>query len=132
RQTWAAVFVPVRTWRTTRALNSGLKVRCFAICGFPFMDCMLLIKHCPVFGVHYIDRIPTWSENTPQGRWRDYKYDEIISRDKANLDIFWVPDDSLTDELDEPDAIASRMFENLQLAMSRINLIMDDMGKTSK
>src|SRR5262245_12682535 len=53
RQTWAAVFVPVRTWRTTRALNSGLKVRRFAICGFPFLDCMLLIENCPVFGVHY-------------------------------------------------------------------------------
>jgi hypothetical protein len=34
-------------------LNSGLKDRRFDIGGFPFLDCILLIENCPVFGVHY-------------------------------------------------------------------------------
>ncbi|HWQ32309.1 MAG TPA: hypothetical protein VNQ79_05455, partial [Blastocatellia bacterium] len=46
-------FAPVNTWRTTRALNSGLKIRCFGMSGFPFPDCIRLIENCPVFGVHY-------------------------------------------------------------------------------
>ena len=30
-----------------------------------------------------------------EGRWRSYRYDEVIARDKTNLDIFWLKDDSL-------------------------------------
>jgi hypothetical protein len=32
----------------------------------------------------------TWSEQNPDGRWRDFSYDELIQRDKCNLDIFWL------------------------------------------
>jgi SWI2/SNF2 ATPase len=31
------------------------------------------------------------------GKWRAYTYDEIASRDKASLDIFWLRDESLED-----------------------------------
>jgi type I restriction enzyme M protein len=37
------------------------------------------------------DRKETWSEENPRGRWRRYGYDELIARDKASLDIFWLP-----------------------------------------
>src|SRR6266508_2120105 len=37
----------------TRALNSGLKLRCFCIGGIPFLDCIWFENYCPVFGVHY-------------------------------------------------------------------------------
>lgn len=30
-----------------------------------------------------------------EGRWRVYDYSELIARDKACLDIFWLKDDSL-------------------------------------
>ena len=40
-------------------------------------------------------RKPMWSESNPQGRWRDYPYEELIKRDKLNLDIFWLKDESL-------------------------------------
>jgi hypothetical protein len=33
------------------------------------------------------DRKPTWSEKNEKGRWRAYKYEELIKRDKINLDI---------------------------------------------
>jgi type I restriction enzyme M protein len=34
-------------------------------------------------------RKPTWNESDPDGRWRSYEYDELIKRDKLNLDLFW-------------------------------------------
>ena len=43
------------------------------------------------------NRTPTWSEETPEGRWRPYTYEEIISRDKVSLDLFWLRDESLED-----------------------------------
>ena len=30
------------------------------------------------------------AENNPQGRWRKYAMDEIVSRDKTSLDITWI------------------------------------------
>jgi type I restriction enzyme M protein len=79
------------------------------------------------------DRQPTWSDDNPKGRWRDYTYDQIINDKNANLDIVWIRDENL-DNLDneEPGKIASRMFENLQLAIGKISMIMDDIGKPSK
>ena len=40
---------------------------------------------------------PTWSEKNPEGRWRSFDYDELVKRDKVNLDIFWLKDKSLED-----------------------------------
>jgi type I restriction enzyme M protein len=78
------------------------------------------------------DRQPTGSEDNLKGRWRDFTYDQIIDDHNANLDIFWVRDENWGDELDEPSVIASRMYENLRLAMGKISLIMDDLRGDSK
>ena len=40
------------------------------------------------------ERKPTWSETNPDGRWRAFTYDELMARDKANLDIFWLKDEA--------------------------------------
>ncbi len=53
------------------------------------------------------NRTATCSENTTDGRWRCYTYDEIISRDKASLDIFWLRDDDLEDSANLPDPHSS-------------------------
>lgn len=61
------------------------------------------------------ERKPTWSEENPEGRWREYEYDDLISRDKASLDIFWLKDESLEDSenLPDPDIIAAENFVTL-------------------
>jgi len=41
------------------------------------------------------ERTLTWSEETPDGRWRAFSYEELMARDKVNLDIFWLRDESL-------------------------------------
>jgi type I restriction enzyme M protein len=72
------------------------------------------------------NRKPSYSENNPQGRWRDYSYEELLKRDKANLDIFWLKDESTKDDLEEPDVIARRIFTDLQRAMDTFGLVAQD------
>ena len=65
------------------------------------------------------DRKETWSEDNPDGRWRRYTIDDILSRDKTSLDIFWLKDKSLADldNLPTPDVLAAEIIENLQSAL---------------
>jgi len=76
------------------------------------------------------DRTETWSEAEPDGRWRSYGYEELIARDKANLDIFWLRDKSLDDaaNLEEPDVIAADIIEDLQAALNEFALIYADLA----
>lgn len=77
------------------------------------------------------ERKATWSEENPQGRWREYAYDELVSRDKANLDITWVRDESLEDgaNLPDPDVIAAEIVEDLQAALEQFAAIAADLGE---
>ncbi len=76
------------------------------------------------------NRKPTWSEENPDGRWRAFDYDELITRDKASLDIFWLKDESLeeSENLPEPDVIARDIVEDLQDALTQFQLIAEDLG----
>ncbi len=75
------------------------------------------------------DRTPTWSEDNPDGRWRSFDYDELIQRDKVNLDIFWIRDESLEDSenLPEPDVILQEMIEDLESALEQLRGIAEDL-----
>jgi type I restriction enzyme M protein len=66
----------------------------------------------------------------PDGRWRVYSYDELVARDKASLDIFWLKDDSLadSDNLPAPEVIAQEIVEDLQAALEQFKLIAGDLG----
>ena len=48
------------------------------------------------------ERQPTWSAETPEGRWRVFTYEELMARDKVNLDIFWLRDELLEDSANLP------------------------------
>jgi type I restriction enzyme M protein len=76
------------------------------------------------------ERIPTWTENNPQGRWRSYTYDELLARDKVSLDIFWLRDESVEDSasLPEPDLLATEIVRDLQSAVELFASIADDLG----
>lgn len=76
------------------------------------------------------DRAPTWSESTPDGRWRVYDYNALVARDKASLDIFWLKDDSLanSDNLPAPDVIAQEIVDDLEAALEQFRLIAGDIG----
>lgn len=72
-------------------------------------------------------RIETWSEENPDGRWRKYTYEEILERDKTNLDIFWLKDKSLTDldNLPDPDILATEIIENLESGLNSFREIIE-------
>ena len=76
-------------------------------------------------------RTETWSETNPEGRWRKFTYDEIIARDKTNLDIFWIKDKSLTDldNLPEPDEIASEIIENLEEGIAGFRRVLEQVSQ---
>ncbi|MEI7590357.1 MAG: class I SAM-dependent DNA methyltransferase [Deltaproteobacteria bacterium] len=58
-------------------------------------------------------------ETNPDGCWRKFTYEEIISRDKTSLDISWIKDKSLADldNLPDPDVLANDIIENLEAAI---------------
>jgi len=68
---------------------------------------------------------------SPEGRWRAYEYDELMKRDKANLDIFWLKDKSLTDgdDLPEPDVLAQEIADDLQTALDQFSAIAGELKK---
>lgn len=75
------------------------------------------------------ERKATWSEKKPEGRWRAYGYDELIARDKASLDIFWLKDESFeaSDNLPDPDVIAQEIVDDLEAALEQFRLITNDL-----
>jgi type I restriction enzyme M protein len=64
------------------------------------------------------------------GRWRAYDYEELINRDKASLDIFWLRDESLeeSDKLPDPDVLAQEIVEDLEAALEQFREIATDLG----
>jgi type I restriction enzyme M protein len=58
-------------------------------------------------------------------RFRKFAYDDLIKRDKMNLDIFWLKDDSLDDPdlLPPPDEIAAEIVESLEAALERFRKV---------
>lgn len=66
------------------------------------------------------------TDKNPEGRWRKFTYNEIISRDKTSLDITWLKDKSLTDldSLPDPDVLAVDIIENLEAGLESFREIM--------
>jgi type I restriction enzyme M protein len=64
-------------------------------------------------------------------RFHAFAYDDLVKRDKASLDIFWLKDDSLEDaaNLPAPDVIAAEIVEDLQAALDEFALIAEDLRK---
>ncbi|MEW5947401.1 MAG: N-6 DNA methylase, partial [bacterium] len=63
-------------------------------------------------------------------RFKPFKYEDLIKRDKVSLDIFWLKDESLedSDNLPAPDIIAAEIAEDLEAALEQFNSITEDLG----
>jgi type I restriction enzyme M protein len=79
-------------------------------------------------------RKATWSEEHADGRWRCYGYDEILKRDKLNLDFFWIKDQSLTDadSLPPPDVLAAEITDELEAAFDLFSKIAAKLPKSGQ
>ncbi len=67
------------------------------------------------------------SERVETERFRPFTYDEIIARDKVNLDLIWLKDDTLEDidNLPAPEVIAREIVEDLQAALLEFAAVAD-------
>ena len=75
------------------------------------------------------NRVATWSEESPDGRWRPYSYDEVTNRDKVSLDLFWLRDQSLEDSasLPDPHILAQEIADDLRSALGQIEDVLGDL-----
>jgi type I restriction enzyme M protein len=58
-------------------------------------------------------------------RWKPFGYDELIARDKTNLDITWLRDDSLggLDNVPAPEVIAREIVDDLAAALAEFEAV---------
>ena len=63
-------------------------------------------------------------------RFKRFDVADLLKRDKINLDIFWLKDDSLddVDSLPSPDVIAAEIVENLQAALEAFQSVADEIA----
>lgn len=76
------------------------------------------------------ERVETYDpETNPTGRWRKYSIEDIKKRDKTNLDITWLKDDSLTDldNLPDPEDLASDIIDNIEAGLASFRAVLDEL-----
>ena len=63
-------------------------------------------------------------------RFRQFSYEDLMKRDKVNLDIFWLRDESMEDtaNLPPPDQIAEEIVEDLRSALEQLEEIAADLS----
>lgn len=69
------------------------------------------------------------SKRVETERFHRFSYDELVARDKASLDIFWLRDESLedTDNLPAPGVIAAEIVEDLQAALDEFTALAESL-----
>ncbi|MFJ1802595.1 N-6 DNA methylase [Streptomyces sp. NPDC088180] len=70
------------------------------------------------------------AEEDENGCWKPYTYEELMGRDKVNLDITWMKDPALEDaDSDlEPEVIAEEIIRDLQAALAEFAAIAKSLG----
>lgn len=62
-------------------------------------------------------------------RFKAYTYEELMERNKVNLDITWLKDESLQDleNLPEPEVLANEIVEDLESALDQFRRVYEDL-----
>jgi type I restriction enzyme M protein len=89
------------------------------------------LKQNPLTRAHLDDFVRCYSPGTPRServeteRFRSFTHDELVARDKANLDITWLRDESLEDldNLPAPEIIAREIVEDLTAALAEFEAV---------
>ncbi len=68
-------------------------------------------------------------QRTESERFKAFTYDELVKRDKVNLDIFWLKDEALEDSanLPAPEVIANEITADLEAALEQFAMIAEDL-----
>lgn len=100
------------------------------------------LKQNPLRREHLQDFVDCYLPSKPRNervetdRFKAFSYDELVERDKANLDITWLkgPSHNDADSLLLPEVIAAEIVEDLQAALTEFAAIAEALqaAKTSK
>jgi type I restriction enzyme M protein len=92
------------------------------------------LKTNPLNRSHLDDFVQCYQPENPalrveSERFRCFSYEELVARNKLNLDIFWLKDDSLEDidSLPSPDLIAAEIVENLEAALEQFRSVAEEL-----
>ncbi len=83
-------------------------------------------------GAHGVTRPTLTRHNRVETeRFKCFTYDELLKRDKVNLDIFWLKDEALEESanLPAPEIIAADITADLEAAMEQFATIAEDLKK---
>ena len=63
-------------------------------------------------------------------RFRKFSYEELIARDKVNLDVFWLKDENADDpdSLPPPEEVAAGIVEDLEQALEKFRGVAESLG----
>jgi len=66
-----------------------------------------------------------WGVQNPTGRWKKIDYTEIMARDKCNLDVIWLKDNTRIDPdtLPHPTKIVGDVVDELTLTLKKFSII---------
>ncbi|MCX8554222.1 N-6 DNA methylase [Mycolicibacterium mucogenicum] len=89
------------------------------------------LKQNPLRRSHLDDFVESYLSGKPRDervestRWHAYSYDDLLARDKVNLDITWLRDESLedADNLPAPEVIAREIVEDLTAALAEFEAV---------
>ncbi|MFN8074228.1 MAG: class I SAM-dependent DNA methyltransferase [Kineosporiaceae bacterium] len=89
------------------------------------------LKQNPLTRAHLDDFVDSYlvgkarSERVESERFKAFTYDELVARDKTNLDITWLRDESLEDldNLPAPEVIAREIVEDLTAALAEFEAV---------
>jgi type I restriction enzyme M protein len=75
------------------------------------------------------DFVKYYHDRQVSERFHYFPYEDLIQRDKLNLDIIWLKDDSLEDidSLPPPDIIASEIVVNLEAALEQFRAVAEEL-----
>lgn len=89
------------------------------------------LKQNPLTRAHLDDFVDSYAAGKPRDErvetdlFKSFTYDELIARDKVNLDITWLRDESLEDldNLPAPEVIAREIVEDLTAALEEFSAV---------
>jgi type I restriction enzyme M protein len=94
------------------------------------------LKENPLSYAHLEDFIAAYNtdnryDRKETERFKRFKYEELVARDLASLDLFWLRDESLEDveNLPPPAVIAAEIVEDLEAALAEFALIAESLGE---
>ena len=91
------------------------------------------MKQNPLRRSHLDEFVECYKPGRPRGerveseRFKAFTYDELMARDKANLDLVWLKDDSIEDaaDLPAPEVLAREIMGELEVAVGEFAAIVE-------